>query len=63
MIIELLSREHLNIEKLLAVLERELEIFDRGGRRTTRSFARSLAISKFTPRSTIIRKKTWSLPS
>jgi hemerythrin-like domain-containing protein len=32
MIIERLSREHRNIEKLLAVLERELEIFDRGGR-------------------------------
>ena len=32
MIIELLSREHRNIENLLAVLERELEIFDRGGR-------------------------------
>jgi hemerythrin-like domain-containing protein len=32
MIIDLLSREHRNIEKLLAVLERELEIFDRGGR-------------------------------
>ena len=32
MIIELLSREHRNIEKLLVVLERELEIFDRGGR-------------------------------
>jgi hemerythrin-like domain-containing protein len=32
MIIELLSREHRNIEKLLTVLERELEIFDRGGR-------------------------------
>jgi hemerythrin-like domain-containing protein len=32
MIIELLSREHRNIERLLAVLERELEIFDRGGR-------------------------------
>lgn len=30
MIIELLSREHRNIEKLLAVLERELEVFDRG---------------------------------
>jgi hemerythrin-like domain-containing protein len=27
-----LSREHRNIERLLAVLERELEIFDRGGR-------------------------------
>jgi hemerythrin-like domain-containing protein len=32
MIIERLSQEHRNIEKLLAVLERELEIFDRGGR-------------------------------
>ena len=32
MIIELLSREHRNIERLLAVLERELEIFDRGQR-------------------------------
>ena len=32
MIIERLSREHRNIEMLLAVLERELEIFDRGSR-------------------------------
>ena len=32
MIIERLSREHRNIEKLLAVLERELEVFDLGGR-------------------------------
>jgi hemerythrin-like domain-containing protein len=32
MIIELLSQEHRNIERLLAVLERELEIFDRAGR-------------------------------
>ena len=32
MIIERLSREHRNIEKLLAVLERELEIFDCGDR-------------------------------
>ncbi|MDN4988660.1 hemerythrin domain-containing protein [Bradyrhizobium arachidis] len=32
MIIERLSREHRNIEALLAVLERELEIFDRGDR-------------------------------
>ena len=32
MIIERLSREHRNIEMLLAVLERELEIFDHGGR-------------------------------
>ena len=32
MIIELLTGEHRNIEKLLAVLERELEVFDSGGR-------------------------------
>ena len=32
MIIERLCREHRNIEMLLGVLERELEIFDRGGR-------------------------------
>jgi hemerythrin-like domain-containing protein len=32
MIIERLSQEHRNIEKLLAILERELEVFDRGDR-------------------------------
>jgi hemerythrin-like domain-containing protein len=32
MIIERLSQEHRNIEKLLTVLERELEVFDRGDR-------------------------------
>ena len=32
MIIERLSREHRNIEKLLAILERELDVFDRGDR-------------------------------
>jgi hemerythrin-like domain-containing protein len=32
MIIERLSKEHRNIEKLLAVLEHELDIFDKGGR-------------------------------
>ena len=32
MIIERLSREHRNIEKLLAILERELEVFDCGSR-------------------------------
>ena len=31
-IIERLSQEHRNIEKLLAILERELEVFDRGDR-------------------------------
>ncbi|MFH0302838.1 hemerythrin domain-containing protein, partial [Bradyrhizobium sp. 31Argb] len=32
MIIELLSQEHSNIERLLAVLEHELDIFDHSGR-------------------------------
>src|SRR6516162_8121331 len=32
MLIERLSREHRNIERLLAVLEREIEVFDRGDR-------------------------------
>jgi hemerythrin-like domain-containing protein len=32
MVIELLSREHRNIERLLNVLEHELDIFDRAGR-------------------------------
>jgi hemerythrin-like domain-containing protein len=32
MIIERLSQEHRNIDKLLAILERELEVFDRGDR-------------------------------
>jgi hemerythrin-like domain-containing protein len=32
MIIERLSQEHRNIETLLAILERELEVFDRGDR-------------------------------
>ncbi len=32
MIIERLSQEHRNIEKLLAILERELEVFDRSDR-------------------------------
>ena len=32
MIIDLLAREHRNIEKLLAILEHELDVFDRGER-------------------------------
>ena len=32
MIVERLSREHRNIEKLLVILERELEVFDQGCR-------------------------------
>jgi len=40
MIIERLSQEHRNIEMLLAVLECELEIFDRGGRPRLRGYSR-----------------------
>src|SRR6516165_5902643 len=32
MIIELLTKEHRNLERLLTILEHELEVFDRGGR-------------------------------
>ena len=32
MLVERLTREHRNVEALLFVLERELEIFDRSGR-------------------------------
>ena len=35
-IIDILQQEHRNLEKLLQVMEQELEIFDRGERRTTR---------------------------
>ena len=64
MIIERLSQEHRNIEKLLAVLERELEIFDRGDRpdyeviRAIISYFEALS-----RRCIIIPRKTWSLPS
>jgi len=34
-IIEMLRQEHRNIEKLLRVLDRELSVFDRGGRPIT----------------------------
>ena len=60
MIIERLSQEHRNIEKLLAILERELEVFDRGDRP---EFARLSAISKSTRKCITIPRKTWSFPS
>jgi hypothetical protein len=63
MIIERLSQEHRNIEKLLAILERELEVFDRGAVPTTRLFARLSAISRPTRKCITIPRKTWSLPS
>ena len=55
MIIERLCREHRNVERLLAVLEHELEVFDRGGRPDYEV--------NFIPRCTIIPRKTWSLRS
>ena len=63
MIIERLSQEHRNIETLLAVLERELQIFDRGDRPTTRLFAQLSVILRFIRRRIIILRKTWSLAS
>ena len=64
MIIERLSQEHRNIERLLAVLERELEVFDRGDRPDYEGlFARLSAISKSTRKCITIPRRTWSLPS
>ncbi|MGY4284247.1 hemerythrin-like domain-containing protein [Bradyrhizobium sp. LM2.7] len=64
MIIERLSQEHLNIEKLLAILERELEVFDRGDRADYEVIhARLSVISKSTQKFIIIPRKTWYLPS
>jgi hemerythrin-like domain-containing protein len=58
MIIERLSQEHRNIEKLLAILERELEVFDRGDRPDYEVFAGLSAISKSTRKCITIPRKT-----
>ncbi len=50
MIIERLSREHRNIEKLLAILERELEIFDRGERPDFQVIRATISYFKVYPR-------------
>ena len=63
MIIERLSREHRNIEKLLTIIERELEISTAETAPTTRLFARLSAISKSIRKYITILRKTWSLPS
>ena len=63
MIIERLSQEHRNIEKLLAILERELEVFDRGDRPDYKVIRAVISYSKFTRKFTTIPRKTWSLPS
>lgn len=49
MIIERLSREHRNIEKLLAVIEREFEIFDRGDRPDYEVIHAAVCYFKFYP--------------
>ncbi len=63
MIIERLSQEHLNIEKLLAILEREPRYSTAGTVLTTRSFTRLSVTSKSTQKFIIIPRKTWYLPS
>jgi hemerythrin-like domain-containing protein len=50
MIIERLSREHRNLEKLLAILERELEIFDRGERPDYQVIHTAISYFKVYPR-------------
>jgi hypothetical protein len=56
MVIEILRQEHRNIEKLLQVLERELNVF---ARRATRSSTRFSLISRSIPMSTTTRWRTW----
>ena len=63
MIIERLSREHRNIEMLLAVLERELEIFDRGSRPDYEVIRAIISYFELYPEVTIIPRRTWSLPA
>ena len=57
MIIERLSREHRNIEMLLAVLEHELKIFDRGDRPDYEVIRGIISYSNFIRRCTIIPRK------
>ena len=59
MIIDLLRQEHRNIEKLLLVLERELDVFARASGLTTRLSKRSSHISRSIRILTTIRRKTW----
>jgi hypothetical protein len=63
MILERLSQEHRNIEKLLAVLERELEVFARGDRPDYEVVRALSATSKSTRKCITIHRKTWSSPS
>ena len=48
---------------LLDVLERELEIFDRGDRPDNEVIRAIISYFELYPRYTIIPRKTWSLPS
>ena len=63
MIIERLSREHRNIEKLLAILERELEIFDRGDRPDYEVIHAIICYFKVYPAVYHHPQEDWSLPS
>ena len=63
MIIERLSREHRNIETLLGVLERELEIFDSGDRPDYEVIRAIISYFELYPELSIIPRTTWSLPS
>jgi hemerythrin-like domain-containing protein len=63
MIIERLSQEHRNIEKLLAILERELEVFDRGDRPDYKVIRAVISYFELYPEFTTIPRKTSSLPS
>ena len=63
MIIERLSQEHRNIEKLLAILERVLEVFDRGDRPDYEVVRVVISYFEVSRKCIIIPRKTWSLPS
>ena len=56
-IIDILLEEHQNIEKLLLVVEHELEVFDRGGGRTMKSCKPSSSIFRITRKAAIIPRK------
>ena len=62
MIIERLSQEHRN-EKLLAILEQELEVFDRGDRPDYEVIRAVISYFEVYPEVYHHPRKTWSLPS
>lgn len=62
-IIKILLEEHRNIDRLLLVLEHELEIFDRSEEPDYEICGRLSSISKIIPRIVITRKRIWFLKS